>query len=83
MHANSIRAGYVDLDGCTVVDLLPRSVEQDVALTLGVKADLSSNFVPTCSECSTPYPAPGLVSVRGESSMAMCRECHRKMSRLN
>lgn len=24
MHANSVRAGYLDLDGCTVVDLLPR-----------------------------------------------------------
>jgi len=24
MHANSIRAGYLDLDGCTVVDMLPR-----------------------------------------------------------
>jgi len=26
MHANSVRAGYLDLDGCTVVDLLPRCV---------------------------------------------------------
>lgn len=24
MHANSVRAGYIDLDGCTIVDLLPR-----------------------------------------------------------
>ena len=24
MHANSVRAGYVDLDGCNVVDMLPR-----------------------------------------------------------
>lgn len=24
MHPNSNRAGYLDLDGCTVVDLLPR-----------------------------------------------------------
>lgn len=24
MHVNSVRAGYLDLDGCTVVDLLPR-----------------------------------------------------------
>ena len=24
IHANSIRAGYLDLDGCTVVDMLPR-----------------------------------------------------------
>lgn len=24
MHANSIRAGYLDLNGCTVVDMLPR-----------------------------------------------------------
>lgn len=62
MHANSFRAGYLDLEGCTVVDMLP------------------SNFLPTCSDCSTTYASPGVVSVRGESSMAVCRECHRKMS---
>ncbi len=62
MHANSFRAGYLDLEGCTVVDMLP------------------SYFLPTCSECSTTYASPGVVSVRGESSMAVCRECHRKMS---
>lgn len=42
---------------------------------------VTSNFIPTCSECSTPYPAPGIVSVRGESSIAICRECHKKMSK--
>lgn len=62
MHVNSFRASYLDLEGCTVVDMLP------------------SNFLPTCSECSTTHPSPGVVSVRGESSMAICRECHRKMS---
>ncbi|KAM0723923.1 hypothetical protein Q7P37_000914 [Cladosporium fusiforme] len=62
MHSGSVRAGYLDLDGCTVVDMLP------------------SNFIPTCSECSTPHPAPGVVSVRGESTMAMCRECHKRMT---
>jgi hypothetical protein len=63
MHANSVRAGYIDLDGCTVVDLLP------------------SNFIPTCAECSTAHPLPGIVSVRGESSVpTFCRECHHRMS---
>ncbi|KAH0365039.1 hypothetical protein KCU65_g6439, partial [Aureobasidium melanogenum] len=62
IHQNSVRAGYLDLDGCTVVDMLP------------------SNFIPTCSECSTSYPAPGVVGVRGDSILAICRECHRKMS---
>ncbi|KAF2276495.1 uncharacterized protein EI97DRAFT_450312 [Westerdykella ornata] len=62
MHANSARAGYLDLEGCVVLDLLP------------------SNFIPTCAECSTAYPRPGVVSVRGETSMAFCRECHRKMT---
>ncbi|EAW11341.1 uncharacterized protein ACLA_090340 [Aspergillus clavatus NRRL 1] len=61
MHANSTRAGYLDLDGCTVVDLLP------------------SSFIPTCAECSTTFPGPGVVAVRGESAMASCRQCHRKM----
>lgn len=42
--------------------------------------DASSNFIPTCSQCSTPYSGPGIVSVRGESTMAMCRGCHQRMS---
>lgn len=62
IHANSVRGGYLDLDGCTVVDMLP------------------SNFIPTCSECSTSYPAPGIAAVRGDSAIAICRECHRRMS---
>ncbi|RMY81786.1 hypothetical protein D0864_03787 [Hortaea werneckii] len=62
IHANSVRAGYLDLDGCTVVDMLP------------------SNFLPTCAECSTQFPAPGIVAVRGDSAMTICRECHKKMT---
>ncbi|EAW18154.1 uncharacterized protein NFIA_080980 [Aspergillus fischeri NRRL 181] len=61
MHAHSTRAGYLDLDGCTVVDLLP------------------SSFIPTCAECSTTFPGPGVVAVRGESATASCRQCHHKM----
>ncbi|PWY91911.1 CHY zinc finger domain protein [Aspergillus sclerotioniger CBS 115572] len=61
MHPSATRAGYLDLDGCTVIDLLP------------------SSFIPTCAECSTGFPAPGIVAVRGESAMANCRQCHRKM----
>lgn len=26
IHVNSSRAGYLDLDGCTIVDMLPRQV---------------------------------------------------------
>lgn len=62
IHANSVRAGYLDLDGCTVIDMLP------------------SQFMPTCSECSSSYPAPGVSAVRGDSAMAICRECHKPMS---
>lgn len=62
MHANSFRAGYLDLEGCTVMDMLP------------------SHFVPTCSECSTAIPSPGVVSVRAASTLAICRQCHRKLS---
>lgn len=61
MHSHANRAGYLDLEGCTIVDLLP------------------SNFLPTCSECSTEYHAPGVSAVRAESAMAICRHCHRKM----
>ncbi|KAF2670647.1 hypothetical protein BT63DRAFT_424585 [Microthyrium microscopicum] len=62
MHSNCIRAGYLDLEGCTVSDMLP------------------SHFTPSCSECSTPYPAPGIVSVRGDATMAICRQCHKRMT---
>lgn len=62
MHASSFRAGYLDLDGCTVLDMLP------------------SSFLPTCSSCSTTIPPPGVVSVRGASTMAICRECHHKLT---
>lgn len=61
IHPNSNRAGYLDLDGCTIADLLP------------------SSFIPTCAECSSSFPAPGVVAVRGESASASCRQCHRKM----
>ena len=62
IHLNAIKAGYLDLEGCTVLDMLP------------------STFLPTCSHCSTIHPAPGVVSVRGASTMAICRECHTKMT---
>ncbi|CAG8414197.1 unnamed protein product [Penicillium salamii] len=61
MHSHANRAGYLDLDGCTIGDML------------------LSDFIPTCSECSTAHPAPGVPAVRGESAMAICRQCHRKM----
>ncbi|KAJ5125835.1 hypothetical protein N7526_008012 [Penicillium atrosanguineum] len=61
MHSHANRAGYLDLEGCIIVDLIP------------------SNFLPTCSECSTVHPMPGVSAVRGESAMAICRHCHRKM----
>lgn len=82
MHANSVRAGYIDLDGCSVVDMLPRYTSNATMCEkrTGAEQSCHSNFIPTCSECSTPYTSPGIVSVRGESSMATCRECHRKMS---
>lgn len=38
----------------------------------------SSTFVPTCSKCSTP--AAGLVSVRGETTTNVCRECHARFT---
>ena len=34
--------------------------------------------MPTCSKCSTP--GPGLVSVRGETTTNVCRECHGKFT---
>ena len=83
MHANSVRAGYVDLNGCLIVDLLPRSVDVIIVSKHSTRPlTRHSNFIPTCSGCSNPYPAPGLVSIRGDSSMAMCRVCHHSLSTL-
>ncbi|KAM0252153.1 hypothetical protein ACHAQJ_007850 [Trichoderma viride] len=60
VHENSARAGFIDLSGCKVADMLP------------------STFVPTCAKCSTP--SQGLVSVRGETTANICRECHSKFT---
>jgi uncharacterized CHY-type Zn-finger protein len=51
-------------------------------LTSCTVSDMSpSTFTPTCSDCSTAYPTPpGVVSVRGESTLSVCRSCHRKMT---
>ncbi|KAK3949004.1 hypothetical protein QBC32DRAFT_45078 [Pseudoneurospora amorphoporcata] len=62
VHANSTRAGFIDLSGCTIADMLP------------------SSFIPTCGRCSTPYPSPGFVSVRGETTTNVCRECHARFT---
>ncbi|RMZ75022.1 hypothetical protein DV737_g5528, partial [Chaetothyriales sp. CBS 132003] len=63
LHANSIRAGHLELIGCTVADMLP------------------SVFQPTCSNCSTPLGVPpGVVAVRGDTSLSVCRACHQKMT---
>lgn len=60
VHEHSTRAGFIDLSGCKVVDMLP------------------STFVPTCAKCSTA--SQGLVSVRGETTTNICRECHAKFT---
>ncbi|KAF7550151.1 hypothetical protein G7046_g8106 [Stylonectria norvegica] len=60
LHEHSIRAGFLDVTGCKVADLLP------------------STFVPTCGVCSTA--CPGLVSVRGDTTNNICRECHGKFT---
>lgn len=60
VHQNSVRAGFIDVAGCTVADMLP------------------STFVPTCGRCSSP--GLGLVSVRGEVTTNVCRECHGKFT---
>ncbi|KAH6647687.1 hypothetical protein BKA67DRAFT_395780 [Truncatella angustata] len=60
VHQHSTRAGFVDVAGCTVADMLP------------------STFVPTCGRCS--HPGLGLVSVRGEVTTNICRECHGKFT---
>ncbi|OAG35399.1 hypothetical protein AYO21_10409 [Fonsecaea monophora] len=63
LHANGIRAGTIEVTGCTITDLLP------------------SVFQPTCASCSTTFPVPpGMVSVRGDTPIQVCRACHAKMT---
>ncbi|KAK5196301.1 hypothetical protein LTR92_003846 [Exophiala xenobiotica] len=63
LHANTIRAGTIDITGCTITDLLP------------------SVFQPTCSSCSSTFPTPpGMISVRDDKPIQVCRSCHAKMS---
>ncbi|KAG4411987.1 hypothetical protein IFR04_014874 [Cadophora malorum] len=62
LHAHAVRAGFLDLEGCIIGDMLP------------------STFIPTCSQCSTAYPLPGITSVQGESTSNICRECHQKFT---
>ncbi|PBP25716.1 CHY zinc finger protein [Diplocarpon rosae] len=62
VHAHAVRAGFLDLEGCVVGDML------------------ASTFVPTCSQCSTAYPTPGIISVQGEATSNICRSCHQKIT---
>ncbi|EXJ89551.1 hypothetical protein A1O3_02618 [Capronia epimyces CBS 606.96] len=63
LHANSVRAGTLEVTGCTIADMLP------------------SVFQPTCSSCSTTFPVPpGMISVRGDTPIQVCRACHAKMT---
>ncbi|EXJ61393.1 uncharacterized protein A1O5_11707 [Cladophialophora psammophila CBS 110553] len=63
LHANTVRAGTIEITGCTITDLLP------------------SVFQPTCASCSTTFPVPpGMVSVRGDTPIQVCRSCHAKMT---
>jgi uncharacterized CHY-type Zn-finger protein len=42
---------------------------------------LPSVFQPTCSSCSTAFPVPpGVISVRGDTPVQVCRSCHAKMT---
>ena len=63
LHANTVRAGTIEVTGCTITDVLP------------------STFQPTCSSCSTTFPVPpGMISVRGDTPIQVCRSCHAKMT---
>lgn len=42
---------------------------------------LPSVFIPTCSKCSTPYDTPpGITTVRGDTTLTVCRTCHQKLT---
>lgn len=62
IHTNAIRAGFLDLEGCVPVDMLP------------------STFLPTCSTCSEPFPAPGVIAHTSNTITINCRHCHASMT---
>ncbi len=78
IHANAVRAGFLDLEGCIIGDMLPRYGL--LSMFFHYLLTTHSTFIPTCSRCSTPYPAPGIVSVQGETTSNICRECHQKLT---
>jgi uncharacterized CHY-type Zn-finger protein len=75
VHANAVRAGFLDLEGCVVGDMLPRYLAPSLPPLSLISG---STFIPTCSQCSTSYPAPGIVSVANDRTNNICRECHEK-----
>ena len=92
VHQNSVRAGFIDAAGCTVAELLPRYDILYLIYSLlyalyGPSREPIQNhrlpvcystFIPTCATCSTS--SSGLVSVRGETTTNVCRECHSRFT---
>lgn len=64
LHANSVRAGYLDLNGCTPQDLLPSHF-------LPTCAQCSSAAVPAPGLVSVRGPSP---------TSSVCRTCHAHLS---
>ncbi|KAL9598497.1 MAG: hypothetical protein Q9219_004470 [cf. Caloplaca sp. 3 TL-2023] len=64
MHANSYRAGYLDLTGCTVADMLPSTFIPTCA---------------TCSTPVAAAPGVVSVR-GDAASIAVCRECHGRLT---
>ncbi|KAI4203407.1 MAG: hypothetical protein LQ350_001928 [Teloschistes chrysophthalmus] len=64
MHANSSRAGYLDLTGCTVADMLPSAFVPTCS---------------TCST-AVPNPPGVVSVRGDAASIAICRECHTHLS---
>lgn len=80
VHANAVRAGFLDLEGCIIGDMLPRYFCSFLFALCHLANIICSTFIPTCSECSTAYPSPGIVSIQGDSTSNVCRECHKKFT---
>lgn len=70
MHPNSIRAGYLDLDGCTVADLLPRLVCSRILFCCPCYYSLNLHFILVASFPLAPNvqrPSLRLGSVQSEA----------------
>ena len=75
MHINSVRAGYLDLDGCTIVDMLPRyPFPFKFHSPLVFPSDWTADYAAIATLCPLVLNVPHLSQVPG---LFPCEASHR------